>query len=117
MIEHQICLMCHSDKGSHKLNKLRKMLDILSVAQKSKGAKRSCPIAEYLVIYDRCRYGIWCPELDRVQNESRNLGRRIQKAIEETDETYFIDSLLELMRGDFPQAYRILELEKVRRMP
>ena len=102
-----ICNAMCRDKGNGiKTRKLETILSRLkSYGIKPETGKR---IPFTWDIYEKCRYGITCPDLK--QTESRNiiLTREIDKyliPLAESKDIRKMQEILQLLRGDFPSAY------------
>lgn len=105
------CLVCRQKQQSVKLMQLQRLQTLfrgtsLTVSKRAKRLYWNWDIQE------RCRYGMFCPELKRQEIAARQLVDTVETyfaaLIEEQDDALYHQTL-EMLRGHFPRVYRELE--------
>lgn len=106
----QICLICKQKSDRNKILRLKDILNELQVLSPN-GRRINLPWGAQL----RCRYGIACEHLQKVDMECRKIESQIEGYFDPliaSDDSALYYRVLRLLQGEFPAVYRYLVREK-----
>ncbi|MBR4421047.1 MAG: hypothetical protein IKS69_00760 [Erysipelotrichaceae bacterium] len=106
-----VCERCFQRVNTDKVDKLKQMLSMCRQRIKEKPNRNTY---EHLPwnMNSKCRYGLDCPWLKKLDDECKDLGRQLEpylKAVATNGDSTLYHTMLSMLRGDFPMEYKRLE--------
>ena len=109
---HPICMMCHEKNDTKYLHKLNHLERLLHNAIHSKDLVKYRYINFMWGIHSHCRYGIHCPTLSNNDSKANRIANDLEAYIVTaalSDDKQLYHDILQLLRGEFPSVYRLVE--------